>query len=140
MMVASSKKGNLIGEIRIRNKSPPRQTFTQTLKNHLIFTFDRHIGRKNHFQGNINSLSDLKKAIRSMDCVINIIGLSPLRKPTGTTYYEAHVRGVKNVLKVCKEFEIKRLVHMSILGANKKSTIEFTRTKGLGEELVMKSS
>ncbi len=109
------------------------------LKKHLIFTFDRHAGRKNHFQGNINSLSDLKKAIRSMDCVINIIGLSPLRKPTGTTYYEAHVRGVKNVLKVCKEFEIKRLVHMSILGANKKSTIEFTRTKGLGEELVIKS-
>ncbi len=29
---------------------------------------------------------------------------------------------------------------MSILGANKKSTIEFSRTKGLGEELVMKSS
>ena len=109
------------------------------LKKHLIFTFDRQAGGKNHFQGNINSISDLRKAVRNMDCVINLIGLSPLRKPTGTTYYKVHVDGVKNVLKVCKEFKIKRLVHMSILGANKKSIIEFVRTRGLGEELVMKS-
>ena len=110
------------------------------LKKYLIFTFDRHSGGKNHFQGNISSLSDLKKAIKDMDCVINLIGLSPLRKPTGTTYYETHVEGVKNILKVCEEFGTKRLVHMSILGANKKSTIEFSKTKGLGEELVMKSN
>lgn len=110
------------------------------LKKHLIFTFDRHAGGKNHSQGSISSLSDLKKAIKGMDCVINLIGLSPLRKPIGTTYYETHVKGVENILKVCEEFEIKRLVHMSILGANKKSIIEFSRTKGLGEELVMKSS
>lgn len=109
------------------------------LKKHSIFTFDRYKGDKNHFQGNITSFSDLKKAMRGMDCVVNLVGLTPLRKPYQASYEKIHVRGVKNVLLACKALKIKRLIHMSALGADKNSPIEFLRTKGRGEELVLKS-
>ena len=108
-------------------------------KKYSVFTFDRHSSARNHFRGNINSLADLRKAIKNMDYVINLVGLSPLRKPKSTTYYEAHVEGVKNIIELSKEMKIKKLIHMSILGADKNSRIEFVRTKGLGEELVINS-
>lgn len=105
-----------------------------------VFTFDRHPGGKNHFQGDILSLSDLKKAMTGMGLVVNLIGLTPVRKPHHTTYEKVHVEGVKNVISTCKALKIKRLIHMSILGADKKSSIEFFRTRGIGEELVFRSS
>jgi len=108
------------------------------LKKYSVFTFDTHTGLKNHFQGNINSASDLKKAMNGMDVIINLVGLTPIKKPLQTSYYEIHVQGAKNVVSACKELKIKRLIHMSALGADKNSPIAFLRTKGLGEELVLK--
>ena len=107
-----------------------------------VFTFDRHPkGKdKNHLQGDILSLPDLKKAMTEMDIVVNLIGLTPIRKPSHTTYKKVHIEGVKNVISACKALKVKRLVHMSILGADKKSSIEFFRTRGVGEELVSRSS
>ena len=104
-----------------------------------VFTFDRHPGGKKHFQGDILSLSDLNKAIDGVDVVVNLVGLTPIRKPRHTTYKKVHVEGVKNVISVCKALKVKRLIHMSILGADKKSSIEFFRTRGAGEELVLQS-
>ena len=106
-----------------------------------IFTFDRHPGGKdkNHLQGDITSLSDLKRAMTGMGLVVNLVGLTPLRKPHNTTYEEVHIHGVKNVISACKALKVKRLIHMSILGADKKSSIEFFRTRGIGEEIVLRS-
>lgn len=45
------------------------------LKNHSVFTFDTKPGSKNHFQGDITSFDDLKRAIRRMDYVVNLVAL-----------------------------------------------------------------
>lgn len=109
------------------------------LKDHLIITFDRHPGGKNHIQGDITSIKDLKKAMAGMDCIVNLVSLTPLKKPYQTSYETVNVKGVRNVLLACKELKIKQLVHMSALKADKDSSIEFLRTKGVGEKLVLNS-
>lgn len=105
-----------------------------------VFTFDRHEGDKNHFQGSVLSIVDLTNAIRKIDVVINLVGLTPLKKPKANAYHEMHVKAVENILQVCKAAKIKRYIHMSALGADKNSNIAYLATKGLGEELVLQSS
>lgn len=89
-------------------------------------------------QVDITKISEIQDVLRKGDIVINLVGLSPLRKPKGTTYYDVHVLGVKNIVSICKKKRCK-LIHMSALGANKKGITEYLRTKGLGEEIVLRS-
>ena len=82
---------------------------------------------------------DVDSAIKENDIVINLIALTPLRKPKGTTYHKIHVYGLKNILAVCKKKKVRKLIHMSALGANKNSENEYLKTKGMAEELVENS-
>jgi len=108
------------------------------LRDHDVFTFGRG-AEKNHVQGNILSLNDLKAAIANKDYLINLVGLSPLKKPTSATYEEIHVLGVKNLLLACKDAKLRKLIHISALGANKASDIEYLKTKGISEDLILES-
>jgi len=69
---------------------------------------------------------------------LNLVGLTPVRKPK-TSYYDVHVGGVKNVLSACKLNRVKKLVHISALGADRNSKTEYLRTKSMAEELIAKS-
>jgi len=109
------------------------------LQKHTVYTFDRHPGKKLHIQGSILSVSDLKEAFRGKDVVINLVGLTPTKHMPYETYYATHVTGVRNVIVACKEMKIKRLLHMSALGANTSSLIAYVKTKGLGEKEVLAS-
>jgi len=109
------------------------------LKNNEVYTFDRHEGEKNHIRGNIKNLPKLEFVFREMDIIINLIGLTPLKNIPLSTYYKIHVNGVNNIIKASKNNHIKKLIHISALGANKESDIKYLKTKGLGEELIIKS-
>ena len=115
------------------------RAIVKRLTSHHVFTLDRHLGGKNHFQGSILSLPILNKSMKDMDIVINLVGLTPIRKPKNTSYQAVHVQGVKNILKACENNKIKKLIHHSALGADKKSEIEYLRTKGISEELILDS-
>lgn len=109
------------------------------LRKHTVFTFDRHEGGKNHIQGDITSKVDVFNAVEDKDEVIHLIGLSPLKKPKKITYEDVHVHGTKHIVAACKTHKVKRLIHMSALGADPHSPIEYLRTKGIAEQLVKKS-
>lgn len=109
------------------------------LREHNVFTFDRHPGEAGHFQGSILSVEDLKGAATGRDCVINLVGLTPMKKPRGTSYEEVQVQGVRNILSVCEDLGIKKLVQFSALGASKESQITQLRTKGEAENLILQS-
>jgi uncharacterized protein YbjT (DUF2867 family) len=98
-----------------------------------VITAGRGIA-KNHITCSI--LDDLSNVINKGDVVINLVGLTPVRK--NKHYEEIHVRGAKNIVGGCKG-KCKRLIHMSALGANPKSDNEYLKTKGLGEEIVKNS-
>ena len=109
------------------------------LKEHIVFTFDRNLGNNKHMQGSIENLNDLKKTFSNINCVVNLVGLTPVREPKNTSYYNVHVIGVKNIIEACKLNNVNKLIHVSALGADKNSKIEYIKTKGLAEELVLDS-
>lgn len=101
-----------------------------------VFTFDRSSSSKNNIKGNILNKENVNSAIKEKDIVINLIGLTPLRRPKCTTYHKIHVEGLKNIIEVCKKKNVRKLIHMSALGANKNSDNEYLKTKGIAEELI----
>jgi nucleoside-diphosphate-sugar epimerase len=108
-------------------------------KDFSVFTFDRSASSKNNLKGNILHKEDVDSAIKENDIIINLIALTPLQRPKGTTYHKIHVDGLKILLNVCKKKKVKKLIHMSALGANKNSDNEYLKTKGMAEELVENS-
>ena len=107
-------------------------------EDHDVFTADRRPGPENHIQTDISSSDSVGAAIREGDIVVNLVGLTPLKKQKGAAYHTIHVDGAKNVVQACR-VKCRRLLHMSALGADPSSSNEYLRTKGEGEELVLRS-
>lgn len=96
-----------------------------------VFPLDEGIKKEK-----INILDSENLDFESYDTVINLVGLSPLREPSGVSYREIHVEGVENVVEEFNSSSADFLVHMSALGANKSGETDYIRTKGEGEDLV----
>lgn len=103
-----------------------------------VTTFDPGEGGANHFRGSVTDLNDVMTAVKNVDVVINLVGVSPLRNDS-KLMEELHVKGVENIVKACEAYNIKRLIHFSVVNANKDAPTTFFRTKGLGDEIVFKS-
>mgnify|MGYP000513047705 CR=1 FL=1 len=74
-------------------------------------------------------------AVEGADVVINCIGI--LFEPGGKQNFdEVQHRGPERIAKACAEAGVKRLVHISAIGADKQSDSVYARTKALGEEAV----
>lgn len=115
------------------------QAVCKVLKKHKVWCFSRSGKGKQHIAGSVSSLSDLERATKGKDVVINLVGLSPLKKPPKGLYEELHVKAVKNIIAACKKNKVKHLIHMGVLGANPRAKTSFLRTRGRGEALVEKS-
>lgn len=86
-------------------------------------------------QANIMDSTQLTELCRRQDAVINLVGI--LNESRTSSFRNMHVDFVKNLLQVCQTQKIKRLLHMSALGANQASgSSEYLRSKGEGENLV----
>lgn len=110
------------------------RSLCKALKKYDLYTFDTAQGPKNHRTGNILILEDLISATEDIHTIINLVGLSPLRKPRKTSYQEIHVQGVDNIIEAAKHNNIKKIIHISVLGADSTSNIEYLRTKAQAEQ------
>ena len=82
----------------------------------------------------IKNLASVRAAIEGSYAVINLVGiLSPWGKQT---FDAVHVEGARNVATVASALGIKRLIHMSALGASLKSESRYAQTKAMGESAV----
>ena len=98
---------------------------------HTVITADTRTGGKNHRQVDIANPHEVKKATKGVELVINLVGLSPLRQGP---FHKVHVNGVLNILATRKP-----LIQISALGADPYSNIEYLKTKGMAEELIISS-
>lgn len=103
-----------------------------------VYIAGRKEPHKGYLQASITNKVQIEKRLKRNDIVINLVGLSPLKKPKGITYKQVHVEGVKNLIEICKKKNCP-LIHMAALGANKKAPTEYLRTKGEAIELIKKS-
>lgn len=114
--------------IRVAARNPIAANFLKPLG---------EVGQITPVQASILSEEQVSRAIEGADIVVNLVGI--LFEKGAQTFEAIHVEGAKKVAKVAKEAGVKRLLHMSALGANLKSRSVYARTKAEGEKVVQKN-
>jgi NADH dehydrogenase len=83
----------------------------------------------------------LGRLIVGQDAVINLVGVLQGARdiPYGGEFAGAHVELPRRIVAMCKTAGVRRLLHMSALGADSNGPSMYQRSKGDGEQLVRDS-
>jgi NADH dehydrogenase len=73
-------------------------------------------------------------AIATADAVVNLVGI--LTETTSQTYRAIHVEGARRVALAAQRNGVRRLIHLSALGASLTSPATSDRTKAEGEQVI----
>jgi uncharacterized protein YbjT (DUF2867 family) len=93
------------------------------------------VGQVHPVQANLRYPQSLEPVVAGADAVVNAVGIL---SPAGRQNFEAlHVEGARAVAAAAREEGVKRLVHVSAIGADEKSSAEYARTKAKGEAGVL---
>ena len=80
----------------------------------------------------------LRELIGDADVVVNLIGI--LHERGRATFARVHVELARNVIDACQRANVRRLVHMSALGADVDAPSRYLRSKGEAQALVESSA
>lgn len=86
-------------------------------------------------EANPNDEADLYAALENADAVINLVGVlhSKPGKPWGADFDAAHVKLPARIARCMNRRKIKRLIHISALGASDQAPSMYLRSKAAGE-------
>lgn len=87
--------------------------------------------------GDVTDLESLRRACQGVDSVVHLVAVIVERGPA--TFQAINVGGTANVVRAAQETGVRRLVHMSALGARRDPRFPYLDSKGRGEELVKAS-
>ena len=76
--------------------------------------------------------AEVAAAVARADAVVNLVGI--LKSGGGQTFDDIHDEGATRIAKAAAQAKVKRLVHISAIGADAESKSEYARTKAAGEE------
>lgn len=91
-------------------------------------------------QANVNDEKALAELVKGHDAVINLVGIlhsRDVKLPYSRDFAQAHVELPRKLVAACKAAGVRRLIHMSALGADPKGPSEYLCSKGEGEQLVL---
>lgn len=91
-------------------------------------------------EADVHDEAALVELMRGQDAVINLIGILHDRDsqiPYGKGFAAVHVELPRKIVAAMKQAGVRRLVHMSALGADPQGCSEYLRSKGEGEAIVM---
>jgi NADH dehydrogenase len=88
--------------------------------------------------GDVHDPSVLEPMVKGMDAVINLVGVlhSAPGQPYGPAFDAAHVQLPTQIARACAEQGVKRLIHVSALGASAQGTSQYARSKAAGEAAI----
>jgi NADH dehydrogenase len=91
--------------------------------------------------GDVTDLGSIEPAVRSADAVVYLVALSPLYRPRGgeEMHERVHTSGARNTVAAAKAAGVRRLLHMSALGADPAGATAYLRAKGKAEDVVRAS-
>src|SRR5579884_3669300 len=87
--------------------------------------------------GQIGDPASLARAAQGVGAIIHLVAI--IRQRGKATYAEVNYRGTLNVIEAAQSARVRRLLHMSALGANPSSPYPYLRSKGLAAEAVSQS-
>ena len=82
----------------------------------------------------VNHRETLSTLVAGRDAVINLVGILH-----GPGFSRAHVELPQALVAACRERGVRRVLHMSALGASPEAPSEYLRTKGAGEQAVLEA-
>lgn len=80
----------------------------------------------------VNRRETLSSLVAGRDAVVNLVGILH-----GPGFSRAHVELPQALVAACREHGVRRVLHMSALGAALEAPSEYLRTKGAGEQAVL---
>lgn len=95
------------------------------------------VGQVIPVQANLRYPESVRAAVADAECVVNLVGL--LAKSGAQTFDAIHVKGAAAVAEAAKAAGVRRLVHVSAIGASPRSWSSYARTKAAGEAAVLKA-
>lgn len=88
-------------------------------------------------EADVHDVNVLTRQFAGCGTVINLIGILNEPKDDGSGFVRAHVELVEHVLEACARTGVRRLLHMSALGAAPDAPSHYLRTKGEAEQRVL---
>lgn len=92
------------------------------------------VGQVTPVQASLRLPETVRAAVEGADIVINLVGI--LYETGKQKFDTVHRVGAETVARAAKEAGVETLVHMSALGADKKSKSKYARSKAFGEDAV----
>ena len=87
--------------------------------------------------GNVTDPPSLRAAFYDLEAVVHLVAI--IREKRGATFYRVNVQGVLNVLRAASTAGVKRIVHVSAIGAQNTPRLRYLYSKWQGEQAVIRS-
>jgi len=95
------------------------------------------VGQIHAVQANVRFPASVATACADASVVINLVGILA---PTGQQRFDAiHAMGARAIAKAAREAGARRLIHISAIGADRRSSSAYARTKAEGEAAVLEA-
>lgn len=107
--------------VRVVGRDPKRAFFVKPLGG---------LGQTQFIAADITKPDTVRRAVAGSDAVINLVGI------LSGKMHLVHVEGARNVAETAAAAGARALVHVSAIGADATSSIDYARTKGEGEAAV----
>jgi len=93
-------------------------------------------------RGDVTEYDSIEPHFEGMDCVVQLVALSPLFKPDGgdEVHFDVHLRGTENAVKAAEAHDVPRFVQLSALGADPDGPTAYIKSKGEAEAAVKQST
>src|SRR5207237_1384059 len=92
------------------------------------------VGQIEIVQANIRNPASVDRALEGADACVNAVG--GLVEAGRQKFQSLHVMGARNIAEAAQRHELRRLIHISALGADPESPSKYGRTKAAGEAAV----
>jgi uncharacterized protein YbjT (DUF2867 family) len=84
--------------------------------------------------GDVHNPAFLQRQFKDIDVVINLVGILNEHRRSGAGFERVHAELPAKVATVCRHVGVRRLLHMSALGAAHNAPSMYLRTKARGED------
>ncbi|MFD2173119.1 complex I NDUFA9 subunit family protein [Rhodobacter lacus] len=86
---------------------------------------------------NIRDAASVRTAMQGADAVVNCVGI--LVTEGKNTFAAVQAEGAERIAKIAAEMGVERLVQISAIGADNEAESKYSRSKGWGEQAVLKA-